>query len=146
MVDRSLNPPCEKDFQLSPLLASLMEKKAFTGELLKDMSQEYNERFWKALHAVAENRVKQYRFIPSQRIRWIVVGRERDYLIIPDHYCSCQDFYIKVVIQRETQFCYHLLAKIIAESLDLYITIDIEDDRYFSLMQDWKLINTAIQD
>ena len=55
------------------------------------------------------------------------------------HYCSCQDFYIKVVIQREINYCYHLLAKLLAESLSIYSEIRVEDERYFDLMDNWKI-------
>jgi predicted nucleic acid-binding Zn finger protein len=50
------------------------------------------------LRPLKENRVKKYTFKPSGRVVWVVVGKERDYLIMPDaEFCSCDDFYFRVI-------------------------------------------------
>ncbi|MHA1840062.1 MAG: hypothetical protein ACTSVM_03380 [Candidatus Ranarchaeia archaeon] len=128
-----------KETILPEALMEIQRNKYISGKNLVALADLYKERFWRAIQAVAEQRVKRYVFQPSQRVRWIVVGRERDYLILPEHYCSCQDFYIKVVIHRQIRFCYHLISMLIAEALGLYSDIKVEDERYFDLMQSWKL-------
>lgn len=35
--------------------------------------------------------VKKYTIIPSGTIRWVVVGKNRDY-IVSDNFCSCKSF------------------------------------------------------
>ena len=97
-----------------------------------------NKRFFKALRAVRERRVKKYVFTPSNRVVWIVIGNLRDYLIISDLYCACEDFYLNVVIRKSAKLCYHLLSKIFAEYFQNYETIQVEDERFDQLMRDWK--------
>jgi predicted nucleic acid-binding Zn finger protein len=102
--------------------------------------KEFDERFWKALQKVLERGVKKYTFVPSNRTVWIVVGNKRDYLIISDLYCSCEDFYLNVVVRQTAKMCYHLLSKVLATTFEDYEQITVEDDRYEQLMKDWKRI------
>jgi predicted nucleic acid-binding Zn finger protein len=52
---------------------------------------------------VKEKRVKKYIFKPSNRVRWIVVGRTRDYIVLPSvGYCSCEDFFFRVMSHEKT--------------------------------------------
>ena len=55
-----------------------------SGSNLTELYELFGSRFTKALDALKENRVKKYIFKPSGRTVWIVVGRERDYLIMPE--------------------------------------------------------------
>ncbi len=102
--------------------------------------KEFDERFWKALQTVLERGIKKYTFVPSNRIAWIVVGKKRDYLIISDLYCSCEDFYLNVVVRKSAKMCYHLLSKVLANIFEDYEKITVEDERYDQLMKDWKQI------
>jgi predicted nucleic acid-binding Zn finger protein len=102
--------------------------------------KEFDERFWKALQKVLEHGVKKYTFSPSNRTAWIVVGNKRDYLIISDLYCSCEDFYLNVVVRKAAKMCYHLLSKVLATTFEEYEQITVEDERYDQLMKDWKRI------
>jgi predicted nucleic acid-binding Zn finger protein len=102
--------------------------------------EEFDERFWRALQNVLERGVKKYIFVPSNRTAWIVVGNKRDYLIISDLYCSCEDFYLNVVVRKTAKMCYHLLSKVLATTFEDYEQITVEDDRYEQLMNDWKRI------
>jgi len=87
---------------------------------------------------IAESgRVKRYVFKPSGRVRWIVVGRERDYILIPEApYCSCDDFYFRVIHGRKPR-CYHLEAVEIAVRESLYEEIEEEDSWHDRLMREW---------
>ncbi|MFX1294340.1 MAG: hypothetical protein ACFFD2_05740 [Promethearchaeota archaeon] len=124
--------------ELEKILDEIKNNKNFSPDHLKFFIEEFNERFWKALRKVLENGVKKYNFKPSNRIVWIVIGNTRDYLILSNLYCPCEDFYVKVVIQKKARMCYHLLSKILADNLDYYEKINIEDERYDNLMKDWK--------
>ena len=126
------------DMKLDEILNEMKKNKKVSPNHMKNLMEEFNERFWKALRKVLENGVKKYLFQPSSRIAWIVIGNLRDYLIHASLYCPCEDFYLKVVIKKTAKMCYHLLSKILAESLDYYEEIRIEDERYDSLMYDWK--------
>ena len=111
-----------------------------TGNNLIQLSEALGSRFTKAWDTIKEERVKKYVFNPSGRIVWIVVGREREYQIIPAAaFCSCDDFYFRVM-DREANICYHLIAQKIAEALERYDKVDEEDRLYDCLMEEWKKV------
>ena len=103
-----------------------------------EMRSVFGERFEKALRLVEERRVKRYTFEPSGRVVWIVVGKEKEYEILPrSGYCSCADFYFRV-INGETGFCYHLIAQHLAEALGILEEIEEGDEFYEPLMAEWR--------
>ncbi len=109
-----------------------------TGENLTKLYEAFGQRFTKAFEALKENRVKKYIFKPSGKVVWIVVGKERDYLIMPNaEFCTCDDFYFRV-LDREVHLCYHLIAQKIAKNLGWYENIESHDELYESLMMEWK--------
>ncbi|MBC7130098.1 hypothetical protein H5T51_02615 [Candidatus Bathyarchaeota archaeon] len=109
-----------------------------TGEAFAKLNEVFGQRFTRAFEALKEGRVKKYVFKPSGRIVWVVVGKERDYLIMPDAgFCTCDDFYFRV-LDREIHLCYHLIAHKIAKNLGWYETINEDDKLYETLMNEWK--------
>lgn len=113
-----------------------------TGKNLTALYDIFGQRFTKAFEALKENRVKKYIFKPGGRIVWIVVGRERDYLIMPEvDFCTCDDFYFRV-LDRQVHMCYHLITQKLAKNLDWYDTIEEHDELYDSLMNEWKKATT----
>ncbi|MDH7477739.1 MAG: hypothetical protein QHH17_05080 [Candidatus Bathyarchaeota archaeon] len=109
-----------------------------TGKNLTKLYEIFGQRFTKAFEALKEGRVKKYNFKPSGRTVWIVVGKERDYLLMPEaEFCSCDDFYFRV-LDKEIHLCYHLLAQKLANILGWYETIEEHDELYDSLMEEWK--------
>ena len=118
-------------------------KKAATGKLIKEadlnkLSSAFGQRFAKAWETAKDKRVKKYVFKPSNRIVWIVVGKERDYLIMPAvDFCTCDDFYFRVM-DRQIHLCYHLIAQKLAETLESYDSYEEEDRLCSVLMKEWK--------
>jgi predicted nucleic acid-binding Zn finger protein len=109
-----------------------------TEKQLAQLSEAFGSRFTKAWDAIQGEQVKKYVFIPSGIVVWIVVGREREYQILPEAgFCSCDDFYFRVM-DREANICYHLIAQKIADELGLYDKIEERDKLYDCLMSDWK--------
>ena len=109
-----------------------------SGKNLTDLYDLFGQRFTKSLEALKENRVKKYIFKPSSRTVWIVVGRERDYLLMPEaEFCTCDDFYFRV-LDKKIHLCYHLIAQKIARNLGWFEVIDENDELYHSLMNEWK--------
>jgi len=109
-----------------------------TGKNLTRLYEIFGQRFIKAFEALRENRVKKYTFKPSGRVVWIVVGKERDYLIMPEaEFCPCDDFYFRV-LDKEVHLCYHLIAQKIANILGWFELIAERDELYESLMDEWK--------
>jgi len=111
-----------------------------SGEDLATLNRICGERFWKALQAVASNLVKRYVFEPSGREAWIVVGKSRDYRVLPDVYCDCEDFYINVIVKRRAETCYHILARILAEALNAFSVISVDDMLYDTLNAEWEAL------
>lgn len=109
-----------------------------SGRNLSELHTLFGQRFTNAFEALKNNRVKKYVFKPGSKIVWIVIGRERDYLVIPEaDFCTCDDFYFRV-LDKQIHFCYHLIAQKIADYLDWYETIEENIDLYESLMNEWK--------
>lgn len=109
-----------------------------TGKNLTRLYEVFGTRFARAFETIKEGRVKKYVFKPSGRTVWIVVGKERDYLIMPEaEFCSCDDFYFRV-LDKEVHMCYHLIAQKLAKNLNWYETIEEHDELYDSLIAEWK--------
>jgi len=127
--------------EIDTLNAICREAKAegkLSGKSLTELYELFGQRFTKALNALKENRVKKYVFKASGRTVWIVIGRERDYLIMPEaEFCMCDDFYFRV-LDRKIHLCYHLIAQKIARNLGWYETLEENDKLYESLMNEWK--------
>jgi len=130
----------DKNSEIDLLNTVCKEAKAedkLTGRNLTKLYGIFGQRFTKAFEALKENRVKKYLFKPSGKIVWIVVGRERDYLIMPQaEFCTCDDFYFRV-LDREIHLCYHLIAQKIADALEWYEKIEDSDELYETLMKEW---------
>lgn len=131
----------DKTSEIDTLNSICKEAKAqgkLTGKSLTKLYEIFGQRFINAFEALKEERVKKYVFKPSIRVVWIVVGKERDYLLMPEaEFCSCDDFYFRV-LDREIHLCYHLIAQKIANILEWYETIEERDELYDSLMKEWK--------
>jgi len=109
-----------------------------TGKSLTKLYETFGQRFARAFEALKEDRVKKYVFKPSSRVIWIVVGKERDYLLMPEaEFCMCDDFYFRV-LDKEVHLCYHLIAQKLAKILGWYEPIEERDELYDSLMAEWK--------
>ncbi len=109
-----------------------------TGRNLTELYDVFGQRFSRAFEALRENRVKKYVFKPSGRVVWIVVGRERDYLLMPEaEFCTCDDFYFRV-LDRKVHLCYHLIAQKVARVLDWFEPVEEHDELFDSLMSEWK--------
>jgi len=98
------------------------------------------KRLKKAIEVVSKRRVKKYVFVPSGRVTWIVVGRRKDYWVIPRLYCSCDDFYINVISRRSAPLCYHLLAQAIAERTGKYDVFSVSDEEGERLEEEWRRV------
>ncbi|MGD8564891.1 MAG: hypothetical protein PVF96_00895 [Candidatus Bathyarchaeota archaeon] len=114
------------------------KEKRLTGKDLDNLHKVFGKRFINALETLRENRVKKYVFKPSRRVVWIVVGKKRDYLLMPEaQFCSCDDFYFRV-LDKEIHLCYHLIAQKIAEILKWFEKFEENDEIFESLMNEWR--------
>lgn len=103
--------------------------------------ERYGKRFIRALRAVEERKVTECKFHPSDTVKWIVTGRTKEYLVIPEVFCTCRDFYQAVVINGEVTMCYHLLAQKIAAVRDTYKTVEMTDADRRRLYSEWRRVS-----
>ncbi|MFW9973761.1 MAG: hypothetical protein ACFFDQ_00650 [Candidatus Thorarchaeota archaeon] len=115
-----------------------LSKENLTQEDIEYFKNKYGKKFVKALRTVEERKIVRYKFSPSESVTWIVKGRGRQYLVIPELYCTCRSFYQEAVISRETNMCYHLLAQRIAEIREEYETRISTDKERRKLYIDWR--------
>ncbi|MEM3364915.1 MAG: hypothetical protein QXM93_00655 [Candidatus Methanomethyliaceae archaeon] len=126
------------DRDLIEIISQLERGKELNNELIKKLEEKYGSKYQKANEALLSMAVKKYRFVPSGRIVWIVVGREKEYFVIPRLYCQCDEFYINVVIRRKSDLCYHLLAQAISEKIGKYESFEVPDSDFIRLNAEWK--------
>jgi len=107
-------------------------------DAIKKLYSIYESRFLQALKIITEDKVKKYIFVPSGLEIWIVVGKTRDYLILDNYYCSCVDYMMNVALRKNRSFCYHLLAKMLAESLNQYELFKLPDSYYKKFISEWR--------
>ncbi|MCS6783890.1 MAG: hypothetical protein RMI43_04665 [Candidatus Caldarchaeum sp.] len=104
---------------------------------LSRLEREHPELFAEAYGTVKEGRVKKYVFRPGGRVRWVVVGKTRDYLVVPAAgFCTCEDFFFRVM-SNEKPMCYHLLAVRLAEITEMYTVIEESMAWHDRLMEEW---------
>jgi len=114
-----------------------LRDKGFPEGILNAMLSD-EDRFSRALEAVKKRKVKKYVFKPSGRVIWIVVGKKREYIVLPKvSFCSCDDYYYRIM-NDEASLCYHLIACWIAETTGEFDLIEEEDSLYDFLLEDWK--------
>ncbi|TFG31441.1 hypothetical protein EU528_06140 [Candidatus Thorarchaeota archaeon] len=123
---------------LSPIEAKKLSQENLTQSDIDYFRDKYGKKFVRALRVVEEKKVSKYQFKPSDSTTWIVKGKSRQYLVIPQTYCTCRSFYQEVVISRESSMCYHLLAQQIAEIREQYETIASTDTARRKLYVDWR--------
>jgi len=121
---------------LEQICARIREKGVMTSQEADALSQLFGDRAEKALEIVSSNRVKKYVFYPSNVSRWVVVGREAEYLLLPAaRYCSCDDFHYSFM-KGQMHLCAHLIAQKLAEAQGDYKEFAEEDSALDSLMAD----------
>jgi len=100
------------------------------------LSATFGQRANKALEALNEGRIKKYVFHPSNRVVWIVVGKKRDYIVMPAiDYCSCYDFYFQF---DRGHVCYHIIAQKLADATGAFDQFEDDDQFCDVLIKEWK--------
>jgi predicted nucleic acid-binding Zn finger protein len=104
-----------------------------SSEALKEKFAEfakYGPKLDRAIDTVLAGGVKESRFLPSGRRVTTVVGRLGDEFIDPEKpYCSCSNFFFRVLGGRE-EICYHLLSHKIASRTGKVDIIQFSDEEY----------------
>ncbi len=130
----------EENTELTAICDEAREKGEITEASLARLKAVFGSRFLNAWELLKGKRVKKYTFKPSGRVVWVVVGRERDYLIMPAaDFCPCDDFYFNIA-DKKVHLCYHLVAQKLAEALKQYDPIEERDEWYEILMKEWRKV------
>lgn len=128
--------------KLKSICSDTKKEGKLSGANLRKLYALFGQRFTKALDTLKSNRVKKYIFKPGSKTVWVVIGREREYLVIPEaDFCTCDDFYYRV-LDKKIHFCYHLIAQKIGQNLGWYESIEESSELYNSLMNEWKKATT----
>ena len=84
----------------------------------------------RAIDTVLAGGVKECTFLPSGRRLVTVVGKLGDEFLDPEKpYCSCSNFYFRVLGGRE-ETCYHLISYEIAAKAGRVDVIEFNDEEY----------------
>ncbi len=90
----------------------------------------YGTKLDRAVDIVLAGGVKETIFLPSGRKLYTVVGRLGDEFIDPEKpYCSCSNFFFRVLGGRE-ETCYHLLSYKIASEVGRVDKTEFSDEEY----------------
>ena len=119
------------------LIMKIRKRGELSSGVHSELSRLYGNRYSEALRTVMEWGVIKIRFIPSLRVMWIVRGTRKDHLTIPLIYCSCEDFYLNVVVRRNVDMCHHLLAQAIAEALGRFKSVEMPDELLAKFLREW---------
>lgn len=90
--------------------AALAESGELTGPIAAAIVDQHGDRGKRAIEAVGERRVKQYRDFT------VVVGHEEEY-VIEEGSCTCPDATYNLDQEDPDQQCWHTLAVTIAEPI-----------------------------
>ncbi|MFW9834402.1 MAG: hypothetical protein ACFFEK_10435 [Candidatus Thorarchaeota archaeon] len=115
-----------------------LSKENLTQDDIEYFKKKYGKKFVRALRTVEEGKIIKFKFSPSETVTWIAKGRRRQYHVIPELYCTCRSFYQEVVISRESNMCYHLLAQRIAEIRKEFVTQETTDAERRKLYVEWR--------
>ncbi len=127
---------------LQGICKEVKAKEQLNDAHLNKLSSTFGQRSEKALEALGEHRVKKYVFQPSARIVWIVVGKEREYLVMPAvEYCTCDDFYFQF---HQGHLCYHIIAQRLAEATKQFDLIEDDDQLFDILIKEWKVTEVRV--
>jgi len=127
---------------LEKVCKEVQEKGQISDAHINKLSSTFGQRLEKALEALEERRVKRYVFQPSGRIVWIVVGKEREYLVMPAaEYCTCDDFYFQF---HQGHLCYHIIAQKLAEATSQFDLIEDDDQLFDILIKEWKVTEVRV--
>ncbi len=126
-----------KDFLLE-FFERAKKKKLIDEDLISFLEDIFPEKSTTVIE-VLKRGITKYIYKPSNRIVWTAMGENQEHLIYPRIYCSCQDFYKNVVVNKKRNFCKHILAQLISEAFNNYKIVRLGDKKFSMLIGDLKL-------
>ena len=120
--------------KLAELLAIIGKEKNLTEVLENEIISVFDSRGENAVKILKENNLQQLVLDENISI-WEVKGRSKTYIIIENNFCECTDFQFRVLRKGQKALCYHLLAKIIGEKLEVFNTRHLSDEEYDQILK-----------
>lgn len=122
------------DEKLAELLVIIGKGKSLTEVLENEILSVFDSRGENAVKVLKENNLQK--LILDENISiWEVKGRSKNYIVIENNYCECTDFQFRVLRKGQKTLCYHLLAKIIGEKLEVFNTRYLSTDEYNRILE-----------
>jgi predicted nucleic acid-binding Zn finger protein len=115
------------------LISILKDKSKIDDEIINYLNSIFSENAERVLETIKRG-ITKYRI--EDRVIWTAMGENSEHIIYPKIYCSCQDFYLNVVIERKRDYCKHILAQIICDVLNNYAEKDLSYDDFKILFKD----------
>ncbi|GAH85908.1 unnamed protein product [marine sediment metagenome] len=113
---------------------SIAKKKGvIDDELINFIDTIFPNKADKVLDVIKKG-ITKYTYKPSNRVIWLALGENREYLIYPKLYCSCLNFYKEVVINQSIGYCKHLITQVICEALNKYKKVELKDKEFEDLI------------
>jgi predicted nucleic acid-binding Zn finger protein len=119
------NSSLENNDSFEKILDSIGKKRALSIDIIDRLSKVFSiQQMTKVKEIISE--IVKVVFKPSNRIVWMKLGTDKDYVIYPRVYCSCMDFFLQGIVKNRKYYCKHLIAQGIAEQLSKNNLSDIE--------------------
>jgi predicted nucleic acid-binding Zn finger protein len=113
---------------------SIAKKKGvIDDELINFIDTIFPNKADKVLDVIKKG-ITKYTYKPSNRVIWLALGENREYLIYPKLYCSCLNFYKEVVINQSIGYCKHLITQVVCEALNKYKKVESKDKEFEDLI------------
>ncbi|MBY8999353.1 MAG: SWIM zinc finger family protein [Candidatus Heimdallarchaeota archaeon] len=126
--------PSSDERKLKELMSIIGNEKSLTEASENEILSIFNSRGENAITILNEKKLRK--LILDENISiWEVKGRSKDYIIIEDNFCECTDFQFRVLRKGQKTLCYHLLAKILGEKLELYDSSNLSSDDYDKILE-----------
>ncbi|MFX1337584.1 MAG: hypothetical protein ACFFDK_03155 [Promethearchaeota archaeon] len=123
---------------LSEIYSKIKAKGEIDDEFVNYLESIYPNKSSEILQALKRG-VTKYIFKPSNRIMWTAIGENDEYLIYPKIYCSCIDFYKRVVVKRKKVVCKHLIAQTLSDALNNFKEKELDDMNFTAFIKELKL-------
>ncbi|MCK4895501.1 MAG: SWIM zinc finger family protein [Candidatus Heimdallarchaeota archaeon] len=120
--------------KLVDLLAIIGKVKSLTEVLENEILSIFDSRGENAVKVLKENNLRKL-ILDENICIWEVKGRSTTYIVIENNFCECTDFQFRVLRKGQKTLCYHLLAKIIGEKLEVFNTRHLSTDEYNQILE-----------
>lgn len=128
--------------KMSDLLLTLFEKakhkKMLDDEFIAFLESIFPDKSIDVIETLKRG-ITKYIYEPSNRIVWTAMGTNQEHLLYPKLFCSCQDFYKNVVINKKRNYCKHILAQIISEGFKTFKEVKLKENKFKDLIKELKL-------